>query len=133
MTAEFAVALPSVVLVLLLVVGFAVHGAAQVSLEDGARAAARELARGESEEVAVQTARRTVGADVEVSVSSEGGYARVQLSRPVRLLGVVELDASHSAEASARVEHIRGDRLPRGRVSRGRVPTLPTHRVRRKA
>ncbi|WP_198144759.1 TadE/TadG family type IV pilus assembly protein [Nesterenkonia jeotgali] len=46
-SAEFALALPSVVLVLLLVLSLGLHGAAQVSLEAGAGAAARELARGQ--------------------------------------------------------------------------------------
>lgn len=103
---EFAVALPGVVLIVGLLLSLGMHGAAQVSLEEGARAAARELARGEGSATAEQTAARVVGNQVSTAVSQDGEYAHVVLTRPVRLLGVVELDVTHTAEASARVEHV---------------------------
>lgn len=107
-TAEFALALPGVVLVLLLVMSLAMHGAARIALEDGARAAARELARGESTSTAEQLARDTAGDDVSVAISAEGQYTRVVLTRPVTILGLVELTSEHSTEAHARTEHLAG-------------------------
>lgn len=105
-TAEFAVALPAVIMVLLLVVGLAMHGADRVTLEDGARAAARELARGSSADVAEQAARATAGDRFTMTTSHHGEYSTVTLSQPVRLVGVMELQADHTAEASARTEHL---------------------------
>lgn len=107
-TAEFALGLPAVMLVLLLVIGMAMHGASRVALEDGARAAARELARGESAETAEQTARSAAGDEVAVVISAEGEYTRVVLTRPVRVLGLIQLDTELTSEASARTEHLAG-------------------------
>lgn len=103
-SSEFAAALPAAVLVLALLLSLGMHAAAQVSLEGGARAAARELARGESESSAVEAAQRISGESVHVSTSAEGGYARVTLTRPVQLMGLVELSAEQTASAVARVE-----------------------------
>ena len=77
-------------------------------LEDGARAAARELARGESAETAEQTARSAAGDEVAVVISAEGEYTRVVLTRPVRVLGLIQLDTELTSEASARTEHLAG-------------------------
>lgn len=107
-TAEFALAIPAVILVLLLVVSLAMQGAARVALEDGARAAARELARGESAAVAEQTARDTAGAQVEVAVSTDDQYSRVVLTQPVQILGLISISAQQRAEAYARTEHLTG-------------------------
>lgn len=105
-TAEFALGLPAVALMLLLVLGLAMHGAARVTLEDGARAAARELARGESAATAEQSIRSVAGDDVAVTISAEGEYTHVMLTQPVVLLGVLQISAELSAEASARTEHL---------------------------
>ncbi|GFZ86131.1 TadE family type IV pilus minor pilin [Nesterenkonia alkaliphila] len=105
-TAEFALALPGVVLVLLLVISLAMTGASRVALEDAARAAAREAARGESVASAEQTARDAAGDDISISVSAEGAYTTVVVSRPVQVLGLIELNAELSAEAHARTEHL---------------------------
>ena len=94
------------VLVLLLVLGLAMHGAAWVSLEDGARAAARELARGESAAAAEQRVRAAAGEDVAVTIAAEGEYHHVRLTQPVEILGLVQVGAELSAEASARTEHL---------------------------
>lgn len=107
-TAEFALALPAVVLVLLLAISLAMQGAARVSLEDAARAAARELARGETTAVAEQTVRDTAGAQVNIAFSQGGAYSRVVLTQPVTILGLIELNAEQSAEAQARTEHLAG-------------------------
>lgn len=105
-TAEFALAIPAVILVLLLVISLAMQSAARVSLEDAARAAARELARGETAAVAEQTARDTAGAQVEVSIAADGQYSRVVLTQPIEVLGLIELSAQQRAEAHARTEHL---------------------------
>jgi hypothetical protein len=65
-------------LVLCLAAGTA--GATQVRLEQAARASARELARGEGQASAVETARRLAGAGVDVSIGADHGYARVRVS-----------------------------------------------------
>ncbi|GAA1150825.1 TadE family type IV pilus minor pilin [Nesterenkonia lutea] len=103
-SAEFALALPGVILVLLLVLSFAMQGAAQVSLEEGARVAARELARGESAVSAEAAARRVSGERTAFRLDREDPYVTVVLSRPVRVLGWLELDATQDARATARVE-----------------------------
>ncbi|WP_120006754.1 TadE family type IV pilus minor pilin [Nesterenkonia muleiensis] len=105
-TAEFALAIPGVILVLLLVMSLAMQSAARVALEDGARAAARELARGEAAAVAEQTARDTAGAQVEVSISADGQYSQVVLTQPVEVLGLIELSTQQRAEALTRTEHL---------------------------
>lgn len=105
-TAEFALGLPAVVLVLLLVLGLAMHGAARVALEDGARAGARELARGESSAAAQQSIRSAAGDDVTVTISTEGEYTHVALTQPVQILGLVQVGTDIAAEASARTEHL---------------------------
>ncbi|WP_191089811.1 TadE family type IV pilus minor pilin [Nesterenkonia ebinurensis] len=107
-TAEFALALPGVVLVLLLVISLAMTGASRVALEDAARAAARESARGQSAAVAEQTARDTAGGDITVTISAEGAYTSVVVTQPVQLIGLIELNAEISAEAHARTEHLEG-------------------------
>lgn len=111
-TAEFAVGLPAVAAVLLLVIALAMQGAARVSLEEGARAAARELARGEPVSVAEETAHAAAGEAVVVRVSTEGTYTTVQLTRPVSVLGLIDLNSELRAEARARTEHLPGSDGP---------------------
>src|SRR5690625_2179280 len=105
-TAEFALGLPAVVLVLLLVLGLAMHGAARVALEVGARAGARELARGESSAAAEQSIRAAAGEDVTVTITTNAEYTHVALTQPVQILGLIQISAEISAEASARTEHL---------------------------
>lgn len=107
-TAEFALGVPAVMLVLLLVISLAMQAAARVALEDGARAAARELARGEPAALAEQTARSAAGDEVVVSISDQGEYTHVVLTRPVRVLGLIQLSTEMTSEASARTEHLAG-------------------------
>ena len=107
-TAEFALALPAVVLVLLLVLGLGMHGAARVSVEEGARIAARELARGTSADTASRLAREAAGQDSSVHLGHEGEYAVVTLRRPVQVLGLLELTVDHEARAHVRIEQLPG-------------------------
>lgn len=108
-SAEFALALPAVLMVLALVLGLGVHAAGQVSLEEGVRAAAREIARGEEPQQALRIAQRGLTDGASFDVVEDGEYVRVTGTRPVRLLGVVELSAAQSAEAAVRTERIRPD------------------------
>ena len=65
-TAEFAVVLPGVTLVLALCLGAVATGAAQVRLEDAARVAARAAARGDAE-ASIHTAVSQTDRDAAVS------------------------------------------------------------------
>lgn len=84
-TAEFAVLLPVVAALLALVLGAGVCGSTQVRLEQAARAAARELARGESAAEAIDTGRRLAGEKTNVRVGTSGPYRSVEVSRRITL------------------------------------------------
>lgn len=83
MTAETAVVLPAVVLVLVAVLSAGSAGVAQLRCSDAARVAARAAAIGEVDPVAAALAVAGVGADV--SVSSADGWVHVVVSREVAL------------------------------------------------
>lgn len=101
-TAEVAVLLPVVALLLTVVASAGMLGAEQVRIQQAASASARELARGTATAEAVSTAKRVGGAGVFVSVGSGAGYQQVMITshRTLPLLGEITL----SAEASARME-----------------------------
>ena len=71
-TAEIAVAVPAVVLVLSLALSGIALGADSVRCQDAARVGARELARGESEQRAVSDARRALPRGSSVTASRSG-------------------------------------------------------------
>lgn len=100
-TAELALVLPAVVMVLLVccTLGAAVLG--QVRCADAARAAARAAAIGEPVAVVTSVARELAGADAEVSVDTDGSWVEVVVSRPVvsGVLGAGTLEARASARA----------------------------------
>lgn len=91
-TAEFAVALPAVTVVLALCLGAASTGVAQLKVEESARTAARAAARGDSEaQIRSAVSRIDPAQSVQISVSpddaaaAEEGRARqvhVRVSRP---------------------------------------------------
>jgi hypothetical protein len=93
---------------MLLVLSLAMQGAARIALEDGARAAARELARGESAATAEETLRETAGDRSDVTITAEGQYTAVVVTQPIQVLGLIELNAEQRAEAHARTEHLAG-------------------------
>ena len=78
-TAEIAVALPAVVLVLLLALSAVSAGVTQLRVTDAARVAARQAAIG-SDDVAGAAAR--VGGEVSVGIE-QGELSCVHVSRPV--------------------------------------------------
>lgn len=105
-TAEFAVALPAVVLVLATALGGIQLGIAQVQCVDAARAGARMLARGDDPAVttaAVTTLapsravidQRFAGGTVTVTVSARGGWVSARLG-----LGAVRASATAVVEST---------------------------------
>ncbi len=112
-TAEFAVALPAVTVVLALCLGAASTGVAQLKVEESARTAARAAARGDSEaQIRSAVSRIDPMQSVQISVSPDGvaadaGRARevhVRVSRPAP--GVIGSATGWvlRADAHARVE-----------------------------
>jgi Flp pilus assembly protein TadG len=101
-TAEVAVLLPAVAILLAVVAGAGAVGGEQVRIQQAASAAARELARGSDPGEAIGTAQRIAGGQIRVSSGQSGGYGHVVVRSGVNLplLGEVEL----RAEASARTE-----------------------------
>ncbi len=112
-TAEFAVALPAVTVVLALCLGAASTGVAQLKVEESARTAARAAARGDSEaQIRSAVSRIDPAQSVQISVSpdaavTEAGRAQevhVRVSRPAP--GVIGSATGWMlrADAHARVE-----------------------------
>ncbi|MEL7977228.1 TadE family type IV pilus minor pilin [Isoptericola sp. F-RaC21] len=83
MTAELAVGLPVVVLLLVAVLSLAAASTAQMRALDAARAGARAYAIGEDDAAARQAVAQVGGDDAEVSVSRDGTWVRVTVTRPV--------------------------------------------------
>jgi Flp pilus assembly protein TadG len=86
-TAELAVALPALMLVLALALGVLAVGTARLRCADAARAAVRLAARGESADVVRTAAERIAAGDVSVRVTGTGVDVTVEVSAPVRLPG----------------------------------------------
>jgi hypothetical protein len=104
-TAELAVALPSLVLVLALALGAVDLGLAQVRCVDAARLGARLLARGEAQPSALSAVRAAAPGGATVSVAGAGDRVRVSVAadlpavlRPLRAL------SGPAAVAEARIE-----------------------------
>lgn len=86
-TAETAVLLPVLMVVLAAAVGVLACVAAQLRCVDAARAAARVAARGEAVPEVRETGRRLAPADARVSVLSDGDTVEVLVSAAVRPFG----------------------------------------------
>ncbi|WP_426593133.1 TadE family type IV pilus minor pilin [Cellulomonas sp. McL0617] len=82
-TAELAVGLPAVVLVLVALLAVSASAITQTRCADGARAGARSAALGQDDATVVATARRVAGAGAAVSVSRADGWASVTVSANV--------------------------------------------------
>lgn len=100
-TAETAVALPALVVVLLLAVWVLACVAAQLRCVDAARVAARELARGESVATATAAARPVAPQGAAVRVQRDGDRVEVLVTARVRPLGGL-LALAPAAPVSAR-------------------------------
>ena len=79
-TAEFAVALPAVLLLLAMLLAGAAAGVTQLRLEEGARAGARALARGDDSAAVERIVRTLSGASVSAVVSAEGEWLSVTVT-----------------------------------------------------
>jgi Flp pilus assembly protein TadG len=82
-TAEFAVVLPAVVVVLAFLLAGAAAGAAQLNVEKAAQAAVRQLGRGESETAAAHTVRSIAGDGATLASGSGGGWVTVHVTAQV--------------------------------------------------
>ncbi|GGJ13657.1 UNVERIFIED_ORG: Flp pilus assembly protein TadG [Paenarthrobacter nicotinovorans] len=82
-TAEFAVALPAVVLLLAFLLAGGAAGLTQLRLEEAVRAGARAAARDESIGSVEGAVRRLAGEGVTSSVTEDGGWLTVTASSPV--------------------------------------------------
>lgn len=103
-TAELAVVLPAVTVLLAMLLLSVAAGMLQLRLEEGARAGARALARGDSSAQVLELVMGVAGDSAIVSLGSSGGYATVTVQGKVGgvLSGLVPW--VQSAHASARVE-----------------------------
>ncbi|MFF1382044.1 TadE family type IV pilus minor pilin [Arthrobacter sp. NPDC058288] len=79
-TAEFAVALPAVLLLLALLLGGSAAGITQLRLEEAARAGARALARGDDAGAVEGIVRQLAGASASSTVVGEGEWVSVTVS-----------------------------------------------------
>lgn len=79
-TAEFAVALPAVLLLLALLLAGAAAGVTQLRLEEGARAGARALARGEDPAAVQGIVRTLAGTSATASVAADGEWLSVTVA-----------------------------------------------------
>ncbi|MFJ4029623.1 TadE family type IV pilus minor pilin [Paenarthrobacter sp. NPDC089989] len=82
-TAEFAVALPAVVLLLAFLLAGGAAGLTQLRLEEAARAGARALARGESNSAVSGIVQRSAGEGAAAGIASDGGWVRLEASARV--------------------------------------------------
>ncbi len=79
-TAEFAVALPAVLALLAMLLAGAAAGMTQLRIEEGARAGARALARGDDPAAVERTVRTLAGGSAAASVSSDGGWFSITVT-----------------------------------------------------
>ncbi|KWW97510.1 hypothetical protein C3Y87_08295 [Carbonactinospora thermoautotrophica] len=87
-SAETAVVLPALVLVLVLVLWGVNAGLAQIRCVDAARAGARGLARGESQAASVAAAYAAAPAGARISVATGGDQMRVEVRVEIHPPGV---------------------------------------------
>jgi hypothetical protein len=82
-TAELAVALPAVVLVLVAVLVLAASAVTQLRCADAARAGARAAAIGEDASAVRSTAARVAGEGAQIAVAHDGDWVTVSVSAAV--------------------------------------------------
>jgi hypothetical protein len=111
-TAETAIVLPVVVVMVLVILVAGVGIGTQVQLESAARTAAREMARGESEDSAIGAAQKVAGEDISVSIGADGDWVHVHVSRPLAVRSGPLAGMSWQLEAQAqgrREPHLIGE------------------------
>jgi hypothetical protein len=103
-TAETAVVLPVLLLVLAGAVAAVTVVGAQLRCVDAAREGARAAARGDDVATVRNLVRRAAPDGMAVTVTQDGDDVRVVVTGRVPVLGPVPLDVEISAEAVARLE-----------------------------
>ena len=105
-TAETAIVLPVVVVMMVAILVTGTGIGTQVQLENAARGAARELARGEDAAAATAAAQEIGGPGTRVSIRVEGDWVHVEVTRSLQLDAGILSGARWelSADASARRE-----------------------------
>lgn len=99
-TAELALVLPAVVLLLVVVLTAGAAALTQVRVADAARSGARAAALGESTVSVGEVARELAGAGARVRVGRDARYVVVDVEQALPgLLGLADLRASASARA----------------------------------
>ena len=86
-TAEFAVVLPAVVLVLALSLGALGLALDQIRCVDAARAGARAASRGDSRGAVILVTRRAAPSEALVSIDTSGDFVRVSVVSEPRVAG----------------------------------------------
>jgi hypothetical protein len=86
-TAEFAVVLPAIVLVLALSLGALGLAVDQIRCVDAARAGARAAARGDSHGAVIGVASAAAPSGALVSMAASGAYVRISVVSRPRLAG----------------------------------------------
>ncbi|MDV8147154.1 TadE family type IV pilus minor pilin [Arthrobacter sp. B10-11] len=124
-TAEFAVALPAVLLLLALLLAGSAAGITQLRLEEAARAGARALARGEDAGAVQGIVRQLAGASASSSIVAEGEWLSVTVSGKVSGPVGSMMPWTLSARALARGETARSASLhPAESPSMAALPVL---------
>ncbi|WP_193393503.1 TadE family type IV pilus minor pilin [Arthrobacter alpinus] len=103
-TAELAVVLPAVTVLLALLLLAVSTGMLQLRLEEGARAGARALARGDSPSQVAEVVARVSGDGVSVALGNDGGYATVTVQGRAGGALSALVPWTQSAQAMAKVE-----------------------------
>lgn len=79
-TAEFAVALPAVLALLAMLLAGAAAGMTQLRIEEGARAGARALARGDDPAAVERTVRTLAGGSAAASIAADGEWINITVT-----------------------------------------------------
>lgn len=103
-TAEFAVTLPAVLLLLAMLLAGAAAGVTQLRLEEGARAGARALARGDDSAAVDRIVRTLSGASASAVVAADGEWLNVTVTDRVGGPLGASIPWTLTARASARSE-----------------------------
>ncbi|GAA3855123.1 TadE family type IV pilus minor pilin [Streptomyces sedi] len=98
-TVESALAIPTLLVLLGLLLGGLGLFTTQALCQDAARGAARAAARGESPEQVVRVAHETAPGDARVEISREGQLYRVTVSAPSRVTAAFGIAVSGGAVA----------------------------------
>lgn len=104
-SAELALTLPAVVLVLVICLSALSWGVDRVRCVDATRVAVRELARGESPARALELAGRTAPEGAHIDVAHSGGDVTVTVTSPTPA-GVSFVAPESSCSSTARVESV---------------------------